>query len=150
LTASGRRWKSTPSLFGLGRSNRTLEKKNMSKNLYWFAFGIAVISGLAGASFGPEIAGIANFLLIGAGAWIGWTCVRSSQAKDYAIGAAALVFLNHSGWGDAGSTLAALPWIGTQVAAMFGNLVNLVLVIAAVGMLKNLTDTAQESATSAA
>ena len=120
----------------------------MTKNLYSFAFAIAIISGLAGASFGPEITGIANFLLIGAGAWIGWTCVRSSNAKDYAIGAAALVFLNASGWGNAGTTLAALPWIGTQISAIFANLVNLVLIVAAVGMLKSLVDGAQASATS--
>ena len=119
-----------------------------SKNLYSLAFAIAVISGVAGGTFGPDITAVASFLLIGAGVWIGWTCVRSSNAKDYAIGAAALVFLNHAGWGDAGATLSSLPWIGAQISAIFGNLVNLVLSIAAVGMLKSLVDGAQATSTS--
>lgn len=122
----------------------------MSKNLYWLALAVAVIGGVAngaGGALGPDVQAIATFLLIGAGVWIGWTCVPEGRAKDYAIGAAALVFLNAPAWGNASGVLAEMTWLGPWVSAIFSNLVSLVLTVAAVGMLKALVDTAKSHST---
>ena len=117
----------------------------MSKNVFWIAFIVAVVGGLAGTSgLSADFEYIATFLLVAGGVYLGWTCVPESRAKDYAIGAAALVFLNAPAWGDAGMALGAIPWgIGGYVAAIFGSLVNFVITIAAVGMLKSLVDGAK-------
>ena len=118
----------------------------MSKNLFWAALAVAFIGGVAGDSLGGDVGAIASFILIGAGVYIGWTCVPESRAKDYAIGAAALVFLNAPGWGDAGAVLGQVTWVGVYIAAIFGALVNLVIAIAAVGILKSLVDGAKSNA----
>jgi hypothetical protein len=117
----------------------------MEKRLFLTAVAIAVIGGIAGSFASPDLANIAAFLVVGAGAWIGWTCAGGDSSKDYAMGAAFLVFLNASGWGDAGNKLGAMPWIGPQVSGIFGELVNLIIVIAAVGILKNLMDRAESN-----
>ena len=118
----------------------------MSKNLFWAALAVAFIGGVAGDSLGGDVGAIASFILIGAGVYIGWTCVPESRAKDYAIGAAALVFLNAPGWGDAGAVLGQVTWVGGYIAAFLGALVNLVIAIAAVGILKSLVDGAKSNA----
>ena len=120
----------------------------MSKNVFWLAFIVAVIGGLAGTSgLSADFGYIATFLLVAGGVYLGWTCVPESRAKDYAIGAAALVFLNAPAWGDAGMALGAIPWgVGGYVGAIFDSLVNFVITIAAVGMLKSLVDGAKSHA----
>ena len=119
----------------------------MSKNVFWLAFIVAVIGGLAGTSgLSADFGYIATFLLVAGGVYLGWTCVPESRAKDYAIGAAALVFLNAPGWGDAGAVLGQVTWVGGYISAIFGALVNLVIAIAAVGILKSLVDGAKSNA----
>ena len=115
----------------------------MEKRLFLTAVAIAVIGGIAGSFASPDLANIAAFLVVGAGAWIGWTCAGGDSSKDYAMGAAFLVFLNAPAWGDAGAKLGGIPWIGAYVGGIFGALVGLITVIAAVGILKNLMDRAE-------
>lgn len=120
----------------------------MSKNLFTFAFATAVISGFATGT-GGDLAGftpIAMFLMYGASVWIGWNCVNSSHAKDYAVGAAALVFLNAPAWGNASSVIGQVQWIGQFLAPVFNNMVFMVVLIAAVGMLKSLYEGARSAA----
>ncbi len=129
----------------------------MSKNLFTIAFALAVIHGMAagfaastGAPAGDALGGFSNiaaFLMYGSAIWIGWTCVNASHAKDYAIGAAALVFLNHANWGNASAQVSNVPWgIGGYLSPIFSNLVYIVLLVAAVGMLKSLVDSARATA----
>jgi len=120
--------------------------KKMSKNLFWLALAVAFIGGVAGDALTGQVGALASFILIGAGVYIGWTCVPESRAKDYAIGAAALVFLNAPGWGNAGAVLGEITWIGGYISAIFSALVNLVIAVAAVGMLKSLVDGAKAQA----
>ena len=115
----------------------------MEKRLFLTAVAIAVIGGIAGSFTSPDLANIAAFLVVGAGAWIGWNCAGGDSSKDYAMGAAFLVFLNAPGWGDAGTKLGGSPWIGAYVGGIFEALVGLITVIAAVGILKNLMDRAE-------
>jgi len=128
--------------------NNLLGKRMSKVNLFSLAFIVAVISGVATGSASDlgGVAPIANLLMYGCAAWIGWKCVSASEAKEYAIGAAALVFLNHPAWGDAAATMGQVQWVGPFLAPIFSNLVDIVLLVAAVGMLKKLVDGARSSA----
>jgi hypothetical protein len=120
----------------------------MAKNLFTIAFAVAVISGIAAGSASDlgGFAPIATFLMYGAAIWIGWTCVSSASAKEYAIGAAALVFLNAPAWGNASAQVGKVEWIGPYLSPIFTNLVWIVVLIAAVGILKSLVDSAKATA----
>ena len=117
----------------------------MANNLFTIAFAVAIISGIASGS-GSDLAGfgpIATFLMYGSAVWIGCNCVSSNSAKDYAIGAAALVFLNAPGWGNASHAVGQVQWIGPYLAPIFSNLVWIVVLVAAVGMLRSLVEGAR-------
>ena len=120
----------------------------MAKNLFTIAFAVACISGVATGSASDlgGFAAIADFLMYGSAVWIGWTCVNNSQAREYAYGAAALVFLNAPGWGNASANIGNVKWLGVFLAPIFTNLVYIVLLVAAVGMLKSLIDGARATA----
>lgn len=127
-------------------------RRKMAKNLFTIAFAVAIISGIATGSASDlgGFAPIATFLMYGSAVWIGWTCVKSENAKDYAIGAAALVFLNAPAWGNASAAIGEVEWIGKFLDPIFSNLVYIVLLVAAVGMLKSLVDTARNTANAGA
>ena len=117
----------------------------MEKRLFLTAVAIAVIGGIAN-NLSPDLSSIAALLVTGAGAWIGWNCAGGDSSKDYAMGAAFLVFLNADSWGNASASLNAIPYgVGPFAAGIFSSLAGLIVVIAAVGLLKNLMDRAQRS-----
>ena len=117
----------------------------MEKRLFLTAVAIAVIGGIAD-TLSPDLSNIAALLVTGAGAWIGLNCAGGDSSKDYAMGAAFLVFLNAPGWGNASAKLGEIPYgLGTYASGIFGSLAGLIVVIAAVGLLKNLMDRAQRS-----
>ena len=120
----------------------------MEKRLFLTAVAIAVIGGIAqNFAATPALAEIAVLLVTGTGAWIGWNCAGGDSSKDYAMGAAFLVFLNADSWGAASASLTAIPYgVGPFAAGIFSSLAGLVVVIAAVGLLKNLMDRAQRAA----
>ncbi|MCH2101852.1 MAG: hypothetical protein MK209_08020 [Planctomycetes bacterium] len=112
----------------------------MEQRLFLLAVAVAVIGGLAG-QLSPELGSIATLLVTGAAAWIGWQCAGGSAAKDFAFSAAFLVFLNAPDWGNASAHLGGIPYgLGAYAAGIFGALVGLVTVVAAVGLLRNLLD----------
>ena len=119
----------------------------MEKRLFLTAVAIAVIGGIAqNFSATPALADIAVLLVTGTGAWIGWKCAGGDSSKDYAMGAAFLVFLNAPGWGNASAKLGEIPYgLGGYASGIFSSLAGLIIVIAAVGLLKNLMDRAQRS-----
>ena len=126
-------------------------KKKMTKNLFTLAFAIALVSGLITGTGNTEewaaVDGILNFFMYGAAAYIGWMCVSNLDgAKNYAIGAAALVFLNAPGWGNASAAVGGIEYVGPVLSAWFGNFVNIVLLVAAVGLLRSLVDGARSTA----
>ncbi len=117
----------------------------MEKRLFLTAVAIAVIGGIAQTFTSPDLSNIATLLVTGSGAWIGWKCAGGDSAKDYAMSAAFLWFLAAPTWGNATAELNGVAWIGTYASGIFSSLVGLVVVIAAVGLLKNLMDRAQRS-----
>ena len=119
----------------------------MEKRLFLTAVAIAVIGGIAqNFAATPALAEIAVLLVTGTGAWIGWNCAGGDSSKDYAMGAAFLVFLNAPGWGNASAKLGEIPYgLGGYASGIFSSLAGLIVVIAAVGLLKNLMDRAQRS-----
>ena len=118
----------------------------MEKRLFLTAVAIAVIGGIAD-TLSPDLANIAALLVTGAGAWIGWNCAGGDSSKDYAMGAAFLVFLNADAWGNASAELARIPWgLGGYASGIFSGITGFIIVIAAVGLLKNLMDRAQRAA----
>ncbi|MFT7517058.1 MAG: hypothetical protein ACI84O_000846 [Myxococcota bacterium] len=119
---------------------------SMEKRLFLTAVAIAVIGGIAN-SLSPDLSNIATLLVTGAGVWIGWTCASGESSKDFAMSAAFLVFLNAAEWGNVSAQLGAIPYgLGSYASGIFTALTGLVVVIAAVGLLKNLMDRARVSA----
>jgi hypothetical protein len=119
----------------------------MEKRLFVIAIAIAVIGGIAGNFETSPIAPIAALLVTGAGAWIGWNCASGDSSKDYAMSAALLWFLNADAWGNASAELARIPWgLGGYASGIFSGITGFIIVIAAVGLLKNLMDRAQRAA----
>jgi hypothetical protein len=118
----------------------------MEKRLFVIAIAIAVIGGIAGTFVGSPIAPFAALFVTGAGAWIGWNCASGDSSKDYAMSAAFLVFLDHKDWGNASAQLEKIPWdLGGYASGIFSEIAGFIIVIAAVGLLKNLMDRAQNS-----
>jgi len=118
----------------------------MEKRLFLTAVAIAVIGGIAD-TLSPDLANIAALLVTGAGVWIGWQCAGGDSSKDYAWSAAFLVFLTHPDWGNATAKLAAIPYgVGGYASGIFGTLATFIIVIAAVGLLRNLMDRASRAA----
>ncbi|MDP6962609.1 MAG: hypothetical protein QGF46_00425 [Planctomycetota bacterium] len=112
----------------------------MEKRLFLTAVAIAVIGGIAD-TLSPDLANIATLLVTGAGAWIGWNCAGGNSSKDYAMGAAFLVFLDAPAWGNVSAQLNGIPYgLGGYASGIFTSLAGLIVVIAAVGLLKNLMD----------
>jgi len=118
----------------------------MEKRLFLTAVAIAVITGIAQTFVNEDLNNIVTLLVTGSGAWIGWKCAGGDSAKDFAMSAAFLWFLANPAWGDATASIHGVKWIGPQASSIFGTLVGLVVVIAAVGLLKNLMDRAQRAA----
>ena len=117
----------------------------MEKRLFLTAVAIAVIGGIAD-TLSPDLSNIAALLVTGAGAWIGWNCAGGDSSKDYAMGAAFLVFLNAPGWGNASAQLEGIPYgLGIYASGIFSSLAGLIIVIAAVGLLRNLMDRAKNA-----
>jgi hypothetical protein len=117
----------------------------MEKRLFLTAVAIAVIGGIAD-TLSPDLANIAALLVTGAGAGIGWNCASGDSSKDYAMSAALLWFLNADAWGNASAKLGEIPYgLGGYASGIFSSLAGLIVVIAAVGLLKNLMDRAQRS-----